>query len=94
MRTDFALSSFMKVTTPLGADKLLLVDMEASEGISELFKLTLHMQSEDNALVAANIIGKSVTVTLTVTDGPTRHFNGIVRGAVPPIGTWGPPPGC
>ena len=67
----------MKVTTPLGADKLLLVDMEASEGISELFKLTLHMQSEDNALVAANIIGKSVTVTLTVTDGPTRHFNGI-----------------
>jgi uncharacterized protein involved in type VI secretion and phage assembly len=47
----------MKVTTPLGADKLLLVDMEASEGISELFKLTLHMQSEDNALVAANIIG-------------------------------------
>ena len=77
MRTDFALSSFMKVTTPLGADKLLLVDMEASEGISELFKLTLHMQSKDNALVAANIIGKSVTVTLTVTDGPTRHFNGI-----------------
>lgn len=78
MRTGFTQTgALMTVTTPFGADKLLLDAMEASEGISELFKLTLHMRSGETELDASKIIGKPVTVKLAILDGPTRYFNGI-----------------
>lgn len=78
MRQGFTQNrAFMKVTTPFGNDTLLLDAMEATEAISELFRVTLHMRSGETALEASKIIGSSVTVTLQVEDGPTRHFNGI-----------------
>ncbi|PXW97477.1 type VI secretion system secreted protein VgrG [Sphaerotilus hippei] len=79
MRTDFRQDgAFMQVSTPFGADVLLLDAMEASEGLSELSSLTLDMRSADTALDASRIIGQPVTVTLQVGEGPKRHFNGIV----------------
>ncbi|WP_085316758.1 type VI secretion system Vgr family protein [Derxia lacustris] len=78
MRDGFVQTgAFLRVTTPFGANTLLLDALEATEGISELFSITLHMRSADTALDAAKIIGKSVTVTVQVQDAPARYFNGI-----------------
>lgn len=77
MRTGFKQDGFLQVNTPFGSDMLLLDALEATEGISELFRLTLHMRSGDTSLDASKIIGHSVSVTLQIPDGPKRHFNGI-----------------
>ena len=70
-------NTFLKVSTPFGTDELVLDAMEATEGISEMFKLTLHMRSLSSDLQASKIIGNAVTVTLEIPDGPERYFNGI-----------------
>lgn len=70
-------NTFLKVTTPFGADELVLDAMEGSEGISEMFKLTLHMRSMSSDLDATKVIGNAVTVKLEIPDGPKRYFNGI-----------------
>lgn len=89
MKTGFTQNgAFMTLSTPFGVDKLLLDAMEASEGISELFKLTLHMRSGEKELDASKIIGNPVTIKLEIPDGPTRHFNGIVSRFVHSGGDW------
>jgi type VI secretion system secreted protein VgrG len=70
-------NTFLKVSTPLGTDELVLDAMEATEGISEMFKLTLHMRSLSSDLDASKMIGNAVTVTMKIPDGPERYFNGI-----------------
>lgn len=78
MRTGFQQAGgILKVSTPFDKNDLLLDAMEGSEGISELFKFSLHMRSGSTSLAAAKIVGKSVTVTLEGNGGGTRHFNGI-----------------
>lgn len=78
MRTGFKQAgAFMTVTTPFGADALLLDALDGSEGISELFRLTLHMRSGQTDLDASKIIGNAVTVKLEIEGGPKRYFNGI-----------------
>lgn len=78
MRTGFDQTrALLTVTTPLGTDALLLDELQASEGLSELFELNLRMRSSTAGLAASSIIGKSVTVELAVADGPKRYFNGI-----------------
>ena len=78
MTASFAqTNTFLKVTTPFGEDELVLDAIEASEGISEMFKLTLHMRSMDSDLAASTLIGNAVTVKLEIQDGPKRYFNGI-----------------
>ncbi len=78
MTASFAqTNTFLKVTTPFGEDELVLDAIEASEGISEMFKLTLHMRSTDSDLAASTLIGNAVTVKLEIQDGPKRYFNGI-----------------
>ncbi|MBD0371107.1 MAG: type VI secretion system tip protein VgrG [Pyrinomonadaceae bacterium] len=68
----------LTVTTPLGKDKLLLRAFDGSEQISGLFRFTLEMVSEDNSLDFSAIVGKALTVTLSMNDGTKHHFNGIV----------------
>jgi type VI secretion system secreted protein VgrG len=78
MRTGFTQDgAFLQVTTPLGSDALLLDALEASEGLSELFRVQLWMRSDDTGLDASRIIGQGVTVTLQIPDGPKRYFHGI-----------------
>ncbi len=78
MTAEFAQhNTFLKVSTPLGADVLVLDAMEATEGISEMFKLMLHMRSLSSDLDASKMIGNAVTVTMEIPDGPKRYFNGI-----------------
>src|SRR5882724_1786076 len=68
----------LKLTTPLGDNKLLLRAFSGEERISGLFQFTLDMVSEDNALDFKAIVGKPVTITLDTVDNTEHHFNGIV----------------
>ncbi|HET8783105.1 MAG TPA: type VI secretion system tip protein TssI/VgrG, partial [Pyrinomonadaceae bacterium] len=68
----------LKVSTPLGPNKLLLRSFRGEERISGLFQFTLEMVSEDNAIDFKSIVGKSVTVTLTLGNDVEHHLNGIV----------------
>jgi len=69
---------YLSISTPLGADKLLLRAMHGEERISGLFHFSLEMQSEEKALDFSKVVGKSATVTIALADGTSRYVNGIV----------------
>ncbi|CAM2197057.1 type VI secretion system secreted protein VgrG [Paraburkholderia kururiensis] len=69
---------FASVSTPFGADVLLLDGFAGREAISELFRFDLRMHSTNKVLDPEQIVGKSVTVTLEDQTGVVRHFNGMV----------------
>lgn len=68
----------LKLTTPLGENKLLLRSFRGDEQISGLFRFTLEMVSEDNAIDFSAIVGKPVTVALTLGNDTEHYLNGIV----------------
>ena len=68
----------LTVSTPLGADVLVLRAFHGEERISGLFRYTLHMASDDPALAFADLVGQSATVAVRMADGTERWFNGIV----------------
>jgi type VI secretion system secreted protein VgrG len=68
----------ISVTTPLGADKLLLTGFTGHEAISRMFDFHLTTLSEDSAIDFTTIIGQSVTINVVQSDDSQRHFNGIV----------------
>jgi type VI secretion system secreted protein VgrG len=80
MRTGYVQQSggLLTLTTPLGANALLLDEMDGVEGISELFKFNLYMRAGSTTLNASQIIGKSVTVAFAAEGATTRYINGIV----------------
>jgi type VI secretion system secreted protein VgrG len=67
-----------RIDTPLGEDKLLLLGMSGSEGVSQLFHYALDLASEDGKISFQDILGKPATVTLNLQDGKVRYFNGII----------------
>jgi type VI secretion system secreted protein VgrG len=64
--------------TPLGEDVLLLTAFRGEEGMSRLFRFELQMLSDNNAIQAADLVGKNVTWSVKQNDGSPRHFNGFV----------------
>ncbi len=79
MRTGYKqTNSTLTVTTPFGADELLLDAFHGVEAISQPFKFSLSMRSANTGLDPALIIGASVTVKFALPAGPVRYFNGIV----------------
>jgi type VI secretion system secreted protein VgrG len=68
----------IRIKTPLGADKLLLVGLGGLEGISRPFELDLDLLSEDGNIGFDAIIGKNVTITLDLQEGK-RYWNGFVN---------------
>jgi type VI secretion system secreted protein VgrG len=68
----------LKVSTPLGPNKLLLRSFRGEEQISGLFHFNLEMVSEDNAIDFQAIVGKSITVTLRLGNDVEHHLNGVV----------------
>ena len=68
----------LKVTTPLGGDKLLLRAFGGEERVSGLFLFTLEMVSTDKALDFSAVVGKGVTVTHVLNDGTKRYHHGVV----------------
>lgn len=76
MKTTFKQAGLMRLTSPLGADDLLPDTLQGSEGISEMFRFTLHMRSGSTGLDANSVVGKDMTVTI---GGATpRHVSGMV----------------
>jgi type VI secretion system secreted protein VgrG len=71
-------NTYLSISTPLGADKLLLRSFAGEERISELFHFSLRMQSETLDLDFTQIVGKSATIGVLLTDGTKRYVNGIV----------------
>jgi type VI secretion system secreted protein VgrG len=68
----------LKVSTPLGPNKLLLRAFRGEERISGLFQFTLEMVSEDDAIDFQAIVGKAVTITLNLSNNTEHYLNGIV----------------
>src|SRR5215472_8322167 len=66
------------ISTPLGADKVLLKSFQGEERISEPFHFTLELWSQDNAIDFTQIVGKSVTITISLASGDKQYLNGIV----------------
>ena len=66
------------IETPLGKDVLLLVGFAAHESISRLFRVSAELISENASIDFSKIIGKQVCISLTLTDGSKRYFNGHV----------------
>lgn len=69
---------FIAIDTPLGTDVLLLTGFSGAEGLSSLFSFELDMLSENHNITFKDIIGKNVTVSITLADGGKRFFNGII----------------
>jgi len=71
------------LTTPLGADAfgndiLVFRQLEGREGLNSLFDYTLTVHSARSDIVPKELIGKSVTVTVTDQYGSPRCLNAIV----------------
>ncbi len=71
-------NAFLTVTTPLGANQLLLDAFEGTEAISQPFRFSLSMRSMSSSLDAAAVVGAVATVKLKLGSGPARFISGIV----------------
>ncbi|HEY1377500.1 MAG TPA: type VI secretion system tip protein TssI/VgrG [Gemmataceae bacterium] len=69
----------MKLTTPLGADALLLTGFGVNEGISQLFHAQLDVvATNDQDVPFDKLLGQRATVEVAVGSGKSRFFSGIV----------------
>ncbi len=73
-QTNAALS----LTTPFGADVLLLDSLQGQEALSQPFSFALSMRSSDTGLDPATIVGAMVTVKFAPKDCPVRYLHGMV----------------
>ena len=68
----------LTVTTPIGADKLLMRGFSGHEGVSQLFRFQLDLIAESTTDVAFDkLIGQPITIHLQMADKKKRHFNGL-----------------
>jgi len=68
----------LSVTSPLGADVLLLQSFSGTESISRLFSYQLDLASQNEAITPQDIVGKDVTWSVSRIDKGPRYFNGFV----------------
>lgn len=69
----------LAVTTPLGADVLLLVALHAQESLSRLFRFELELVAPNRTAVPFDrLMGQKMAVELRRTQGPSRFFHGLV----------------
>lgn len=69
----------MRVETPLGPDKLLMVRCSGTESISTLFSFELELIAELTTEVPFDkLLGQDIAITLELPDGE-RYFHGICR---------------
>ncbi len=76
----------LSIATPLGKDYLLIDSIAGTEEMSRLFRFTLDLRHEEanetgppTEVKGEDLLGKSVTVTVTQPDETVRYFNGIVN---------------
>lgn len=68
----------LNLTTPLGENELVLTSFSGREEMSRLFRFQIDMISDNNAIAAADIVGKNVTFSVAKQDDSPRYFNGFV----------------
>ena len=70
----------IRVSTPLGADDLLLTAITGTEGVSQLFHFQLDLLRPKNkgAIAFDKVLGEVATVEMDLPDKKKRHFHGIV----------------
>lgn len=69
---------FVKISTPLDDDVLLLGRMSGSERLSNLFEYNLELLSLDIDINHEQILGQKLTLTLDLPGGSERYFDGYV----------------
>lgn len=67
----------ISIATPLGPDVLLLRGFSGTESISRPFSFELDLAAE-KPVVFTDIIGKNVTLSILMSEGTVRYFNGII----------------
>src|SRR5579871_394570 len=78
MATYTQASRPLTVTTPLGADDLLVTGFTGREAISQLFRFQLELLAENGTDVPfESLLGQSITVGLNLPDEDYRPINGI-----------------
>lgn len=68
----------LAIDTPLGKDVLLLSGISGEEGISQLFSFDLRLLSVNSDIAFEEIVGKDVTISITLADGSRRFLSGIL----------------
>src|SRR5262249_37898338 len=68
----------LAITTPLGEDKLLLVGLEGSEGLSQLYSFRLDVLGPEAPVEVKRLRGQPATVRLEVPNSGKRVINGII----------------
>jgi type VI secretion system secreted protein VgrG len=68
----------MRITTPLGADALLVESFTGSESLSRPFQYELVLRSEDHDISYKNLIGQSVTISVDKEGADPRVFHGYI----------------
>ena len=71
-------SRIVKLTTPLGKDKLVLTRVEGSEGLSDLFEFRVDALSETAGIDFNPAIGTNCCVKAQNYKNPPRYINGIL----------------
>jgi type VI secretion system secreted protein VgrG len=66
------------ISTPLGADVLLLRGFTGAEAISQLFHFDLDLLSESDSIKFGDVVGKNVTLRIFDANGAERQWNGFI----------------
>jgi type VI secretion system secreted protein VgrG len=67
----------ISLTSPLGKDVLLLKDFEGREAISEPFRFTLFLYSQNKSVSFGSIVGKNATIEIATPNSP-RYIHGFI----------------
>ena len=67
------------IDTPLGPDKLLLTAISGQEQLSTLFSFDTTMISLDQSIAPGDLVGRNVTIWITMADGDQAPLNGYVK---------------
>ena len=66
------------ITSPMGEDVLLLRGVQGREAVSRLFQFELDLLSENRSISFDDVVGKNVTLRISLADGSSRYWNGCV----------------
>ena len=70
----------IKINTPVGTDALIVNELVGDEYVSDLFRFTLDLYSDNQGIDQKDLLGKDVTVTLlSKKSTATRFINGYVN---------------
>jgi type VI secretion system secreted protein VgrG len=69
----------LRATTPLGGDALVAVSLTGEEEVSRPFLFTVDFVSTNQAVTAASLLGKPMTLHMPLAGGDARAVHGLVR---------------